>query len=210
MEIKDVKIEELRHADYNPRELSPKEEKNLRNSLKKYGFAEPIIVNSSEERKNIIIGGHQRVRVAKEIGIDVVPVAYMDLPIEKERELNLYLNRNYGKWDYAKLGGYDREVLSEVGFGGEELKKIDEYLESKKIIEGEEEFTTELLEENNYVLFAFDNVLDWQRVADALGLKTVNSLDSKEGYKRKGVGRILKGGALLKLIENNGDSNPKL
>lgn len=125
MEIVKVKIEDLKPSEYNPREMSKKEAKDLRESIKRFGLVEPIVVNSAPERKNIIIGGHMRYWLAKEMKHKEMPVVYVDLPdINKERELNLRLNKNIGHWDYGMLANFDEEILTGVGFGKGELDQI--------------------------------------------------------------------------------------
>ena len=199
MKIEKVKIEDLKPAEYNPRNLSPTEIRTLKESIKEFGLVDPIIVNGNKERFNIIIGGHQRVKALQEMGEEIVDVLYLDLTFEKEQELNLRLNRYYGEFDFEKLKDYDRDLLVSVGFKDGELKKIDEILESSNI-DSEMNFTQELLEENNYVIFAFDNTLDFQVVKEKFGLKPASALDSRKGYKRVGIGRVIDGKKLLEIL----------
>ena len=63
MKVIDKKIADLIGAEYNPRKLSDKQFRELRDSLNRFGFVDPVLVNVNEERKNIIIGGHQRTKV---------------------------------------------------------------------------------------------------------------------------------------------------
>ena len=69
MKISKMKLADLRAADYNPRvDLVPgmDEYEKLKNSLLEFGFVDPPIFN---ERTGNLIGGHQRVAVAKDIGL---------------------------------------------------------------------------------------------------------------------------------------------
>jgi ParB-like chromosome segregation protein Spo0J len=65
MEIVQVKIEELKPATYNPRKWSDKAVADLKESIKKFGIVDPIIANGAPKRKNIVIGGHFRLMVAR-------------------------------------------------------------------------------------------------------------------------------------------------
>ena len=122
MQIVYRKIEELKPADYNPRRLTELEHKELTKSLQRFGFAEPIVINSAVGRENVIIGGHQRLMIAKELGIVDIPCVEVNLPIDKERELNLRLNKNVGEWDFEELANnFDLELLRDVGFTPLEL-----------------------------------------------------------------------------------------
>ena len=122
MEIKTVDIKDLKFSEYNPRTLTEKEFNDLKKSLEKFGFVEPIVVNSAPNRKNIVIGGHQRIRVAERMGIKGLPVHYVKISdITREQELNLRLNKNLGHWDYDLLANFDEDMLFGVGFDKEEL-----------------------------------------------------------------------------------------
>lgn len=119
----------LKPADYNPRKWSKKAINNLKESIARFGYAEPIICNSAENRKNIVIGGHFRLHVAKLLGHKEVPVVYLDIPdIEKEKELNLRLNKNTGEFDVELLRSFDTDLLLDVGFSSTELTDLFEKL----------------------------------------------------------------------------------
>ena len=116
-------INSLIFAEYNPRQLTKDQYQNLKDSISRFGLVDPIIVNSNKDRKNIIVGGHQRVKVAKDMDIEFVPVVEVDLTYEKERELNIRLNKNTGEWDMDILANnFDIEELTDFGFNDEDLK----------------------------------------------------------------------------------------
>lgn len=122
MKITQVKLKDLVFAEYNPRNLTEDQAKHLKDSITRFGMVDPIIVNSNEDRKNIIIGGHQRARCAAALKIKTVPVYYIDLTYEKERELNVRLNKNTGEWDWDMLANhFDVEELTEWGFSEDEF-----------------------------------------------------------------------------------------
>ena len=103
MQIVPRNVEELISAEYNPRQMTSEQHKSLTDSIKRFGLVDPILVNIHPDRKNIIVGGHQRVTIAKELGIKDIPTVEIDLNAEKERELNIRLNRNSGEWDWDAL-----------------------------------------------------------------------------------------------------------
>ena len=115
-------INSLIFAEYNPRQLTKDQYQNLKDSISRFGLVDPIIVNSNKDRKNIIVGGHQRVKVAKDMDIEYVPVLEVDLTYEKERELNIRLNKNTGEWDMDVLANmFDMDELVDWGFDEDEL-----------------------------------------------------------------------------------------
>ncbi len=123
MEIVTRKIKDLRPAGYNPRRLTSRSYGLIKDSLEKYGFVVPVVVNASPKRKDIIIGGHQRVKVWGDMGHDSVPCTYQDIEdIEKEKALNITLNKVSADWDEDKLMEWTKGELFNFGFKTHELK----------------------------------------------------------------------------------------
>jgi hypothetical protein len=123
MKIVETNLSDLIFAEYNPRQLSKDQFQQIKDSITRFGIVDPIIVNSNKDRKNIIIGGHQRVKVALEMGIDTVPCHFINLTRDKERELNIRLNKNTGEWDWEIVAGaFDVDELIEWGFSEDELQ----------------------------------------------------------------------------------------
>lgn len=120
-----VDIDKLTKADYNPRKWDEKALSDLKASITRFGMVDPIILNGAENRKDVVIGGHMRLEAAKALKVKKVPAVYIDLPdIEKEKELNLRLNKNQGEFDFALLADFAEEFLEDIGFNSEELDVI--------------------------------------------------------------------------------------
>ena len=120
-------IDSLIFAEYNPRQLTKEQYKHLKDSIDRFGIVDPIIVNKNKDRKNIIVGGHQRVKVAKDMKIKDVPVLEVDLSYDRERELNIRLNANTGEWDTDILANmFDMEELQDWGFDDIDLKLFED------------------------------------------------------------------------------------
>lgn len=128
MKIVNYKVKDLISAEYNPRKLSKEQHGHIKSSLQRFGFVDPVIVNTHEDRKNIIIGGHMRTRVASELGFDEVPCVELSLTLEKEKELNIRLNKNTGEFDLDALSNYfEVDDLADWGFDLDELElNLDE------------------------------------------------------------------------------------
>ena len=122
MNIIQKPINDLISAEYNPRQLSKDQYKQIKDSISRFGLVDPIIINKNKERKNIIVGGHQRVKVATDLDYKEVPCIEVDLTYDKERELNIRLNKNTGDWDYDILADmFDMDDLIDWGFEESEL-----------------------------------------------------------------------------------------
>jgi len=195
-----VDVGELKPSEYNPRQATKEEFKQLKTSIERFGIVDPIIANKAEARKNIIIGGHFRLRVAISMGFKQVPVVYLDIPdIKREQELNLRLNKNLGEWDIELLAGIDEELLKDVGFSDREIEEAYD-MEAQNNTVPEVEFTKELLLEHNYVVLYFDNPLDWEVAKEKFQLKEVKDLIPRKGQP-KGIGRVVNGKDWLNRIQ---------
>ena len=125
--IQYYKANDLIMAEYNPRQLTKDQYAQLKDSLTRFGLVDPLIVNKHKSRKNILVGGHQRLKIAKEMGMDKIPCVEVDLPLDQEKELNIRLNKNVGEWDYDSLANYfDVSELMEWGFTDNDLFQFDQ------------------------------------------------------------------------------------
>lgn len=129
MHIKKMKLSDLKTAEYNPRvDLKPgmQEYEKLKQSILEFGFVDPPIYNIQTGN---LVGGHQRVAVARELGLfNEIEVSVVNLPLNKEKALNVALNKISGQWDeeklYVLLNGLDDEAVSLTGFDTEEVDSL--------------------------------------------------------------------------------------
>jgi len=126
MKIENRLIADLKPAEYNPRQISTKQYKDLKESIKKFSLVDPIIIN----KDNTVIGGHQRLKICKELKHIDIDCVVLDLSKEDERELNIRLNKSGGEWDFDILANqFDIEELKDWGFKeielGLNIDKID-------------------------------------------------------------------------------------
>lgn len=129
----EVDINDLIPSEYNPRYWSEKAISDLRKSIVENGFVVPILANGNKSRNGVVIAGHFRLKIAKDLGYKTVPVNFIDIEdIEKEKKLNLTLNKVSGDWDFDLLKNFDIEMLMDIGFDNNDLSKIwDENLETE-------------------------------------------------------------------------------
>lgn len=120
-----VPVDQLKPATYNPRKWSREQLDALKESIKRFGAVDPLIANSAKAREDILIGGHMRLAALKELGHKEAPIVYVNVTDpEREKELNLRLNKNLGVFDFALLADYDEDFLSDIGFTSEELDTV--------------------------------------------------------------------------------------
>lgn len=116
-------------AEWNPRRISAHDLDQLEKSLRDFGCVQPIVWN---RRTKTVIGGHQRLAVLARYGVETTPVSVVDLDPERERVLNVVLNRNGGEFDDEKLRALVEglassapELLDGLGFTQEELRALE-------------------------------------------------------------------------------------
>lgn len=122
----------------NPRK-NKKAIKEIANSIKRFGFGSPILARLDGE----VIAGHTRLLAAESIGLERVPVRYLDLDPAEAHLLALADNKlgEIAEWDDAAvariLSDYSLEDAALAGFGADELDKVADELgandESDKI-----------------------------------------------------------------------------
>ena len=130
MQIETKNVKDLLPAEYIPRKnLKPgdKEYEKLKRSIEQFGYVEPVIWNETTGR---VVGGHQRLKVLQDMGLTEVDCVIVQMDEEKEKTLNVALNKISGEWDNDKLAlliadlqGTDFDV-SLTGFEPEELEDL--------------------------------------------------------------------------------------
>ena len=124
--LENKKVSELKEFAKNPRRLTEKGLKDLESSIKKFGIAEPIVVNAD----NMIVGGHGRKRVLEKLKIEQVDCYVPNRLLDDKEvdELCVRLNKNIaGEFDFDILANeFEMDDLLEWGFEEFELGGIGE------------------------------------------------------------------------------------
>ncbi len=124
MKIEKVDINNLISPNYNPREISPEEMEKLKTSITEFGYVDPIIVNEVNQH---IIGGNQRYEAMKELNFTEVEVSYVHIEdLNREKALNIMLNKVSGDWDFEKLNQIFTDMKLE-GFEAINLTGFEDY-----------------------------------------------------------------------------------
>ena len=148
-ELKVLPVSVLKPAEYNPRKklkAGDKEYEKIKNSIEEFGFADPLVVNSDMT----IIGGHQRLTVAMDLGYTEVPCAVVDIDKVREKALNIALNKITGAWDDTLLAELLEDIqnsnfdLGKTGFDPPEINTLFNKLHDKQVHEDDFDVDSEL------------------------------------------------------------------
>ena len=147
MDIRKISISEINPAPYNPRkDLQPGDPEygQIEASIDGFGLVEPLVYN---KRTKNLVGGHQRFKILVRKGYKEIEVSVVDLDLEKEKALNIALNKAQGAWDKEKLALLLDELtkvpemdVGMTGFNPVEIGQLfDRYLQTA----GEDDFDVE-------------------------------------------------------------------
>jgi site-specific DNA-methyltransferase (adenine-specific) len=116
MEIKSVKISQVKPNPNNPRIIKDDKFEKLVNSIKQFPKMleiRPIVVNADM----IVLGGNMRLKACKEAGLKEVPIIFADdLTEDEQKQFIIKDNVGFGEWDWEQLANeWDSEELKEWG-----------------------------------------------------------------------------------------------
>ncbi len=131
MDIRKLKLKEIKLVNYNPRKRLEKTDeayKRIKASIEEFGYVDPIIVNI---RNMHLVGGEQRYGVLSDLKYEEADCVCVELEDKQEKRLNLALNKVSGYWDNDKLEKLFQELeLSEdelfaTGFNMSEIEDLN-------------------------------------------------------------------------------------
>lgn len=129
LEIRILQRSKLIPAEYNPRRVTASARRKLKASLETFGLVEPLVWN---ERTGRVVGGHQRLAILAELGVEEVPVSVVRLSEPEEKALNVVLNNleAQGRYEPGKLHELLLELaplpeLAATGFELSTLKSLE-------------------------------------------------------------------------------------
>lgn len=210
----ELKIEYLPVDDIMPYEDNAREHHEwdvlaIANSIKEFGFDDPIGIWGDE---NVIVEGHGRLLAAKQLGMEKVPVIRLDhLTEEQRRAYALAHNKTaeLSEWDMELLSGELNAIINiDMEMFGFDLG-VDEKVKEKEEENGDVPFTEVLGEEHNYLVLYFDNEVDWLQAESLFDIKEVKNLSTrkdgvvKANMQRRGIGRVLKGNVALEKLREH-------
>ena len=112
MRLEYVDIKKVKPAIYNPRTITEEELRRLTYNIEFYGIVDPIIINDVTGN---IVGGHQRIKAVKSLGMKQIPAVFVQVEKHKEMALNIALNNPnmQGKFEMSML----RDVIEIINTG---------------------------------------------------------------------------------------------
>jgi len=103
MRIDYLPVGELRPYPNNPRMHSKRQVQQIANSVKKFGFCNPILIDESKQ----VLAGHGRLQAAQLLGLEVVPTCQLAQLSEAEKRAYVLADNKL-----AQQGRWDKEVLA--------------------------------------------------------------------------------------------------
>lgn len=198
-----VGINELVPFKRNPKKHDVEDVSLIMKSIQRNGWGDPLVV--CPETKEIL-SGNGRYLAAKKMGLEMLPVVYAPEGLTEKQKADYViavnkLTENSGWNDNLQIL-MDMFELNPEDYGMQALENAVAEMEEE---EPEVPFTEELREEHNYIVLYFDNDVDWLQAETLFGkyLTTKQALNSKEGFRKMGVGRVVRGADVLKDLGGN-------
>lgn len=189
-------IQTLVPYERNPKNHTNKDVDLIVKSVKRNGWGDPLLVCPETME---VLSGNGRLMAAQKLGIEQVPVVYAPKGLTEKQKADLVIASN----KLVEVSGYNKyleNLIEDFGLDSADFGIDFAKIEKKKEEEADVPFTEELLEEHNYIVLYFDNAVDWLQAQTIFGkyLEKKQALASKEGFRKMGVGRVVKGAEVLK------------
>jgi ParB family chromosome partitioning protein len=114
MNIVDIPVDQLIEASWNPNIMDDATEDRLKESVRRYGSVQNLVVRAIDSDTFEVIGGNHRLRVFIEQGIKSVPCVVVDVDDAHAKALAQALNRVQGTDDIGLKAQVFRDILSEL------------------------------------------------------------------------------------------------
>jgi hypothetical protein len=196
-------VGDVKPADYNPRSMRPSAFAKLKDSLERFGMVDPLVVNANT---GTLVGGHQRLRAAMELGWENVPVIEVELSEDEEKALNIALNNAEisGQWNTPKLaeiltGLKGSELLTATGFDEHQVAQFLDRVRASNV-QPVYPLAPKLLESYDYVVIMAKHETDW------MNLRSFFRLETESSYKKQkiGLGRVVSFERFMELLTERG------
>jgi hypothetical protein len=118
LDVRTVSVNALVPNEWNPNKMSEREYEAEIQSIKAFGFVDPITVrpHPSIDGKFEIVDGEHRCRAAREAGLENVPVTVLDIDEPTAKRLTIILNETRGMADRVDLGVLLADLEQTIGF----------------------------------------------------------------------------------------------
>tara|TARA_Y100000004_G_scaffold192541_1_gene253284 strand:- start:121 stop:714 length:594 start_codon:yes stop_codon:yes gene_type:complete len=167
-----LKVNEI-NADYdsNPRVVNDSKFDALKDSLSKFGYVQPIVVNN---KTNNLISGHQRLRILKD-SQEEIEVWMVDVDEFKENAAAIALNNEVADYDQDMLKSIIDEIdesnVRLTGFDDSEIKRITEELD-ESFMQGTEELSEQIdIYKTTLEFSSLENKFRWENFIETCKLK---------------------------------------
>ena len=214
LEVVEIPTDELLEYPNNAK-LHPHEQVDqIVSSIERFGFNSPILAWHNDQGEPEIIAGHGRLLAARKLGLETLPVVFLDHLDDEQRRAYILVDNQL-----TMNSGFDEDILAQELDGILDIDMEDfgfdvaayEAIEEDEIEEqlatpekGQLSFTEYVDESSNYVVLKFRTEQDWLRAQSVLKLEQVRGFSTKRGGGGKssftGIGRVIDGNRAFELI----------
>lgn len=111
MTVVDLPLKLLTRAPWNSNQMSPAMIDRLRDSIRRFGLVENLVVRATDNDCFEVLSGNQRLEVLGQLGQDLVPCVVVDLDDAQARLLAQALNAIQGEDDLGLRAEVMRKII---------------------------------------------------------------------------------------------------
>lgn len=134
MQVTEVPLSSLKAYDNNAKQHDNANIEAIANSIDQFGFRQPILAWHNDDGIPEIVAGHGRAAAAKKLGMEAVPVVFVDDLDDAQRRMLTHADNQttlMTGWDYGTLNEEldslgDLFDVSDFGFNVNEAEFLDE------------------------------------------------------------------------------------
>ena len=182
---------------------------NIANSIHRFGWQQDTVLTSD----NVLVIGHGRRLAALKLGCKM-PYHRIDKKADEVTDEDIRELRLAGNLTNSETGDdFTIKALEELDLDFEgfdfNFEELQEEQEKKQETEKRvEELQLKQFDHHDYIVFVFENVMDWMQVLSIFDIKKVDAGYGKT--KKIGIGRVINGKILLEKIRyQNSDTEPR-
>ena len=212
LEVTWVPVDELLEYEGNAK-LHPSEQVDqIASSIEEFSFADPIGAWHDDDGNAVIVEGHGRLLAARKLGIEQLPVIFLDYLSDEQRRAYALVHNQL-----TMNSGFDFDVLSDelesitdmdMSTFGFVQDAIDEMGldEDGTPSSAEVPFSLELGQQSNYIVLVFNNDIDWINAQSVFNIGQRKRFSTrKDGFlgekmQHYGVGRVIDGAEAINAL----------
>ena len=176
LQIEYLPTDQLQMYDGNANIHNAHQIDQIAESIEEFDFSSPILAWHDENGNAVIVAGHGRLMAARKLGIEQLPVVFLDHMTDEQRRAFTIVENQLTRLSEFDMGTLEVELENITGIDMEQFglyvadvgEEVESMFDSE---ERESKLATELDERKEYIVIRIDNDVDWAQAQTLFGLE---------------------------------------